>query len=454
MRTIYIFLLFSICMNTLIKAQHSCSLNMTNIIPSGNQGPDIDPPTLEDPDPVVERSVEGYRMLYWVHGLDGDTGSWQSASASVKNGIVSENFPPRKVYNQLPDYFSFQSSLLNAAVNLELGLEDDLQPNYNRRDGMIIAHSQGGLVSRRLDMYLSNPINANERDFGGIITFNTSHQGAQLLNNKLKFLDFIDALGTEMAAGPVKEIVTGNIGLILANAVFDLEGLATKISEHFVELYGPTLISNSTPKITDDYNVGAAPLEELNTYIPDETFLVPFFTVKDTITTVNDPSFTAIERNSSGNFVEVTTTIPGPVPVPISLATIHYFLTSVNDVLHFKGQDHEHILAARAHLTKLQYQSKVDIYNFAPNSSLSAMRNWYNFLNPLTLSFYALVHNFALGNRDSYQRGVHFLNNFDGMYRTIIGARVLGSSNESDYVCICTYTHNNGVQRIINLSQE
>lgn len=448
MRTIYISILLSLIISSFVTAQHSCSLNMANIIPSGISGPDILPPPLDEPDPVSERGVEDYRMLYWLHGLNGDGGSWQKANGAVTNGILSENFPARKVYTASPSYPEFQADLLSAAAEVNTQIKSAntanipyLPSGYDARNGMIIAHSQGGLVSRRLDMYLSNPVNAHERVFGGIITFNTSHQGARLLNNKNQFLNFMETMGKEMAAGPVEEKINNSVFLRILNQLFDLNELPEKITNFVVSLYGPILVGSETPNITKDYEVGATPIQELNNYQSDGTFMVPFYSVKDTITMVNNPSFETKEKDQSGNYVDVVKTIPGQVAVPISLATMQYFITKVNDVPHFKAQDHEHVLAARSHLTKLDYQAKVDAFN----SKISELQSEKYWATPFSLQFYVAVkkQRQAVKNRNAYQRGVHFLNNFDAMYRSIIGAREFSTTSVTGVrVCHCELVNN------------
>jgi hypothetical protein len=135
------------------------------------------------------------RPIHWLHGFRGDNSAWfKAARATDERDIIGPSYPARKVKNFLTTYTPANSvvaigSAGDAAYAFKLRLDElNLQPvdqsvaNY---PPFVIAHSQGGLVTRwAVDRTIPNTTSnmPNARHFGGIVTFGSPHLGARISN--------------------------------------------------------------------------------------------------------------------------------------------------------------------------------------------------------------------------------------------------------------------------------
>lgn len=179
---------------------------------------DIVPPTLSNP-PTWKVEASGKKKeIYFVHGLGGNDGSWSRANAYTIQG-----WSPF-VKTHLLNYENNQNgSLLEAAgalyTQLDPGVTNDPELEKELKRNYIIAHSLGGLVSRRLEhIYASDQMSI--RPYGGIVTFGSPHQGAALAHKKVYQPDeikrFIELTCKSLLGGPSAEIqknITAKLGL-------------------------------------------------------------------------------------------------------------------------------------------------------------------------------------------------------------------------------------------------
>ncbi|MGM0407334.1 MAG: esterase/lipase family protein [Bacteroidota bacterium] len=111
-----------------------------------------------------------YRNVYWIHGLSGDVNSLKTLSDYFREHYKINSYYPGYPTNRGVKEAAYQLS------GLGIGLQ--------RNDDIVIAHSMGGLVSRQYYKDFTN------RRFGGIMTLNTPHQGAEFAqsfdNGKIK----------------------------------------------------------------------------------------------------------------------------------------------------------------------------------------------------------------------------------------------------------------------------
>ena len=268
-------ILLSLCLGCkVLSAQEACNQAFT-------QGVDVSPLVIPYPtefpttDGVIPNGYEdslsygGERIIYWVHGLAGTQESWARASAAT-SVYGAPDFPVRKVFSLNPEYTEF--SLNSAAWNLHqncVTLGDPVDQAIGNPDPLnnfIIAHSQGGLVSRALDkLYADNNLE-NQRRIGGVVTFGTAHQGAQILNNFDDILDYADLVCTELTAGPLLEEILSNFWLdflLDEDAVLETADVAC---DFFSQNILPIALTSFQPTITEEYKVGSPELFQLNAY--------------------------------------------------------------------------------------------------------------------------------------------------------------------------------------------
>jgi|GEM_PF-3602626 len=217
--------------------------------------------------------IENFRTIYWVHGLGGSSESWaEAATATDLGGRIPPstviNFPARKTASYIPSYI--QTSLDVAASDLVTTM-DNLNP-ANENDltyDFIIAHSQGGIVSRYAD-YLTETVGfpTKERRFYGIVTFDSPNGGAQIINSR-------DAgLISQLASDACSAVLTGPVANLFSNAPYigffiDPTGAYNTISSLCSVAGGtvlPFLLRNLAVGTTNGFSVGAPELGAINNY--------------------------------------------------------------------------------------------------------------------------------------------------------------------------------------------
>jgi pimeloyl-ACP methyl ester carboxylesterase len=232
--------------------------------------PTTNPPIYNGPENETDK------VVYWVHGLSGNAGAW-AKPANVTQALVSgvPDYPSRKVMSFRPTY-SEDGDLLEGAEFLQglgVGLTsfDGLMTPLQREDprNFIIAHSQGGLVSRKLDqLYASGVVPASDQRFHGIVTFGTPHGGARIGNNTKngKMIEFADDFCHDLAAGPTSSLLPIGLGFITA--------------EIFCDAFTGSFTGTNKP-ILGDYAVGAPGIIALNDGVAQTPFRVAFYGVEE-----------------------------------------------------------------------------------------------------------------------------------------------------------------------------
>jgi hypothetical protein len=180
-------------------------------------------------------NAQQQKKIFWVHGLSGSEQAWKA-------------YFNRPAFNNLPGAtksvksFSFKydetGNLAGAAASLKNGLfnaQTNSDPSTLKTQHLAIAHSQGGLVTRR---YIKD--NASDLRIGGFITVGTPNKDAFILNSLKNGAvnNYVNSLCTEMTAGPASDaggIILPVIGPFLggaaANAVCSF--ISPRITNHF-----------------------------------------------------------------------------------------------------------------------------------------------------------------------------------------------------------------------------
>lgn len=222
--------------------------------------------------PIFEKD----RTVFFIHGLggQGDEGGDVSISwsqAALWSGTFYKINPVR------PDYSDV--SLLAAAEELKGDLEANPGADPN---AYIIAHSQGGIVSRRVDYaYYTGEWGFEPRSFGGLVTFGSPHQGAKILNNKDDLLAWTGITCEALTEGPYLEVISDHFFL---NLLLTEEVTQTVFEDYFCgsieNNIAPLLFKDYYSGITESYEVGSPQITELNEFIPEIPY-VCFYGVED-----------------------------------------------------------------------------------------------------------------------------------------------------------------------------
>lgn len=169
--------------------------------------PQLQPPISS---PLYTYSNDSFRMVFWVHGMNGSNSSWSRAATVSSTHLIGgdlPDFPPRKIYSYLPDYSNIQYDLSSAALALksQLNKNQTLPANYPDSASMIIAHSQGGIVTRA--MLYADSLNHQKYRIGGFATFGSPHRGAKSLtgNNRTLSYKFFETAAYDLSDGYITD---------------------------------------------------------------------------------------------------------------------------------------------------------------------------------------------------------------------------------------------------------
>jgi hypothetical protein len=343
------------------------------------------------------------RLVFWVHGLGGTQLSWSRAAAASESGVPGTNFGARRLKSINTDYSVFNNAIDIAARQLHNNFLLPIGNQFmaengltNRNNNFIIAHSQGGIVSRQLDkLGVQEPWNFN-RMFGGIVTFGTPHLGAQILNNKQKLIDELN-LGCDAFGGVLAQEI-GN------NTLTSLGGFQRSINQ-FVDGTCGFLTNNIVPialgssinaPIGDDYKVGASVLNDLNNFHSSN------FAMNNRV------AFFGVEEKENLLWRQMTSFIVrNPEQQPAFQANID------DDLITLKNQ-------FKSTLTTKLNETNGAINFYTIMGMPCGFWGWT--FNTSNCVRYDAAYWRAINRRNAYQTAINWLDNINGKYKRLIGA--------------------------------
>lgn len=354
------------------------------------------------------------KNIFWVHGLGGDETAWTKASEATALGMGSD-FPRRDIdpvqkltYNAI--------SLNSAAFELDNEMFGS-QASEGIENSFVIAHSQGGIVARQLDKLYEEGY--SNRKFTGMVTFGSSHGGAQILNNKDLLEDALNS-ACDLSAGPVAEKTKGffderplidffvnetEISNLFSGQICD--GLVAAVRKFFFDAY--------EEPISEEYKVGASGINQLNAF-HSPTPIMQFY---------------GTERDDSNG--------------PVIWKTMEYMINSnPNHHPYFTADDEPLVDDMNDKL--LEYQAKYEYYNdrmdLMQDYSLGLVPcNWYEWrLSAFLCGLFNDEYWDSKEVRDAYKKGVDWWNSINTKYKVAIGATVIEVDR---YSCCAAYLSGN-----------
>jgi hypothetical protein len=408
------------------------------------------------PDPEDDRAV------YWLHGLNGNKGSWSWASSQFSSDNGSEQADgvvPRKIVNASHiSYGDLQNvKLISAASNLRTEFGNAFPnssslPNRDRTRSIGIGHSQGGLILRALDYHYRNtPQGDGLPDFGGLVTFVTSNQGAHIVSKDEEVIDFAKRFSAGVAEGKI-EALDDNVPGWLQFFGLNLNGeeVTGFLTDSLFAWLGGPITSSQLPPIAQSFAPGSSSLADINSH---ETTMEEVLAVASERAVVVETSATYIDENNN----EVT--VPD-FKVPLSWATLEFLIRPPNaNTEPFEAHLREKDLAVSMHELRLQYlQNQLMEERYEREANKFANKNWAAasafgaccglFPNPICCSKLAYYMARAIDaegdatdakeNARAYERGVEAFDRFDVEYRVAFGLRTFGDSHyELRTFCDC-----------------
>jgi pimeloyl-ACP methyl ester carboxylesterase len=381
---------------------------------------EVDPSTTIENDPLSSNSLLliGDRLVFWVHGLGGNVFSWDRAAE-----YVGDEYKVTSLSNTL----DYSTNSLSGAGQVMQNTIDELAEDYGNINeiedpdiNFIIAHSQGGLVSRAAYKRYSDLSVIEQRSFGGIVTFGTPHQGAQILNNVPQFLNFIEGSCNSLSAGPSVEAWNG----VWFLHFFEPDGFIEAV-EGVCSVFGnklvPLMMGDYLSTITDDYNVGSEPIEGLNAFDENMTETSP--------ENIPKVAFYGIED------------------APVVWRTVYSLMNDVNAEEVFQPNDDDELISIANtnqnsyymkylayknlyDLTSVNCQDIIGIEAWVPGwasyacnpENLNYQYNDYGYLITNNFSWFPYFLSNVAENRDAYYTGYTWWVNVEETYLSLIGA--------------------------------
>lgn len=201
------------------------------------------------------------RNVVWLHGLDGDAGSWEHYEQifSMEREIKSL----RKSYDTDN---GVQAATVNVMNIIDLNLKTDAFNNRN----MGIGHSMGGIVSRNLDRITAS----GQKRFGGFITVASPNYGSKMANSVLNgsVERAVTNAVTQLTAGPTAEFSSATWTIPIPSALLQTasmlfggaanpQNIANLVNRY---LDYQNIIGN--PITNNDLKVGSAILGDINDF--------------------------------------------------------------------------------------------------------------------------------------------------------------------------------------------
>ncbi|MEI2694766.1 MAG: hypothetical protein WBO44_03435 [Saprospiraceae bacterium] len=391
------------------------------------------PATENDP------TTDDERWVFWIHGLNGDLGTWARAK-TASSDFVSPLLDPRKMKGDLADYADIQNggTLFEAGAYVrdqwmetrraqQLALGEDPTRNF------MVCHSQGGVVGRatmHLDLCLGNK-SKEDLAYGGLVTFGSPHQGARLLNNQAQFFDLADDLCKNLSAGPISEnsILSFKIWIFRINInIYEyIKDLVPKICESLTQDILPYLTAQQTPFITESYKVGAAQLQSINGCEDQELAEIP------------KVAFYGVEQKDG-----------------LMFRTLKYFNIPVGQSDYFMA-DPDQDVVDKFNDNYLKYVAKVEEHNakYLYWDKLYKDGNCHTFFRYPSYDCKRIrtFRDYFLRNRQEFQKGVEVLSRLDDEYKKIIGALEFVRTQQLFCLCLNKNTNEESKTAISNPSQ-
>lgn len=232
------------------------------------------------------------KLIYWVHGLAGNSSSWNRVQETTDGITPISSYPSRNSEGYVANY---QGEEGRRMTGLASWVHDNMEIWRNgtpRRDTLphnediLIAHSQGGIVSRTIrERHLSNqtryPIKA-----GQLATFGTPNGGAYIINTtrpidgevQAWINDGCDALSDAL----VQDFVGSKWWLDAIITPSMIQGFTSKACDGLDAIVLPMLVNSIRKPVGQDYAIGSTHIAKLDSIANIDTMrVVTFFGVEE-----------------------------------------------------------------------------------------------------------------------------------------------------------------------------
>ena len=363
---------------------------------------------------VIQAPYNGFRNLFFIHGLGGNPSAWTKVPEACFNEELNiSDFPARKCFVSRPDYtYSTNGTLTMAAADVLTQIKSfntsylstSTQPNK----GILIGHSQGGLVARSLMHYnLNLPQPDYGNDYGGFISIASPLQGAMILNNRDMIVELAKSACRDLSAGPLQDmgIFHKLLKMLLGNTYNEIA--CNKVIGGAL----PMFFDQYYDKITDDYKVGAPYITTLNNDILNSNYC-----------RMPKLALYAVEPREK-----------------LFWRTAQWLVNDPNEVGHFQANDDFALYDNNIQHYYLQYYTNwanaVKRLNYLKSQEKVVKATAFLSLG-VTYGLYLQQVKKHLGLKEAWGRGKDWFETVDSRWEVVIGAKTYTQTNTVIYLCI------------------
>lgn len=247
------------------------------------------------PPPTASGDTTIPKLVYWVHGIAGNSHSWNRVQTSTEDqaGNPVPGYPVRRTDGLTVDYSGKENLrilALGGYVNNELiepwrvvvPRRDTLPVNKN----FVIAHSQGGIVSRAMRHNNLRDDASYPFQFGALATFNSPHGGANIINTTRPDTGdvqrWINKGCKALLSAEVQTIVSSKWWIDVLVSPDAVQSFSSDACDGLNRTVLPILVNAIRKPVGQDYAVGASNLATLDSTAQlDSMKVVTFYGVEE-----------------------------------------------------------------------------------------------------------------------------------------------------------------------------
>jgi len=371
------------------------------------------------------------RRIYFIHGLGGSPSAWSKAAEACQHKMTPSipGFPARNCEYSLSGYANHTYNLYLAtdAVRKEISKDADVDRNkgiINPARSIIIAHSQGGIVTREL-MHLDLIEEPNHTtlsqgmNYGGVVTVASPLQGAMILNNRDKIL----AMANDGCKKVLPSFITGELGAIYNLFSTKLNALMDSVCETAANTALPMLFNDYYKGITNSYTVGASMINTLNQDTNNAAYKA-----------FPKMAFYAVEPQEN-----------------IFWRTLNWMTSDPNDTGYFEANDDWRLFDSTIKpkmIDKFKEKKESHYAEYLKYKKLT-YTGFLCFVFPLAGAASATAHAIRANQEEerylAYEKGLEWFDNVNESWQTVIGTTKVYAMNPEVGHHTATYTPNDGV---------
>lgn len=129
------------------------------------------------------------KVVYWIHGLSGNSQSWSRVQEVTDGDDTVPGYPIRRSFGYVVDYSGQENRVMDGLAGWVHGEVENWRSvpartdTLNRHTDIIVAHSQGGMVTRTMRKRHLQDSSRFPLPIRNVATFGTPHGGAVIINN-------------------------------------------------------------------------------------------------------------------------------------------------------------------------------------------------------------------------------------------------------------------------------